>query len=178
MRITVIPDDQFVSVDGVGRSGLSFDCPDGVHAFQWYGNYGEIEYKANVEGGTLVKPQNQIVASFDEFQAALDAWAAPPPEPPPLPPPTEADFAAAIQGHIDATAQAKGYTDGFALAGYVASTVQEWAAEATAFVAWRDSVWLYAYQEMAKVAAGERPTPTVLELIGELPAIAWPNQAA
>lgn len=90
------------------------------------------------------------------------------------PPLTADDFAEAIQAHIDATAQAKGYADGVALAGYSTSTIQSWAAEAAAFVAWRDQVWLYAYGELAKVQGGQREVPTVAELIGELQPIVWP----
>jgi len=91
---------------------------------------------------------------------------------PPLPP-LEA-YSAAIQAHIDATAQSRQYADGFALASYVNSTVPAWAAEAQAFVAWRDQVWVYAYTELAKVQAGTRPQPSIAELIAELPAITWP----
>lgn len=87
-----------------------------------------------------------------------------------------ARFEAAIQQHVDAAAQERGYRDGFALAGYVASGVAQWAAEAQAFVVWRDAVWLHAHAELAKVTAGERAAPSVEDFIGELPAIEWPEQ--
>lgn len=87
---------------------------------------------------------------------------------------TQSDYAAAIQQHVDATAQARGYHDGFALAGYVMSTVPAWVAEASAFIAWRDSVWIYAYAELAKVLAAGREQQTITELIAELPAMEWP----
>jgi len=87
---------------------------------------------------------------------------------------TEADYAAAIQSHVDATAQAKGYADGVALAGYSTSTIPAWSAEAQAFIAWRDAVWIYAYTELAKVQAGQREAPTIAGIIGELPSIVWP----
>lgn len=85
-----------------------------------------------------------------------------------------ARFEAAIQEYVDETAKARGYRDGFALAGYATSTIPAWAAEAAAFVAWRDAVWVYAYDELAKVQAGERAQPAVAEIVGELPAIQWP----
>jgi hypothetical protein len=91
------------------------------------------------------------------------------------PPLTESDYADAIQSHIDATARSRGYRDGFALAGYVSSTITTWAAEAAAFIAWRDSVWVYAYQELAKVQNGEREQPTIAGLVAELPVITWPS---
>ena len=80
----------------------------------------------------------------------------------------------AIQRHIDGVAASRGYRDGFALAGYATSTVPAWAAEAAAFVAWRDAVWGYAYTQLAAVQTGEREQPTVTELVAELPQMEWP----
>lgn len=90
------------------------------------------------------------------------------------PPLTADDYARAIQAHVDATAKAKGYADGVALAGYSTSTIPSWASEAAAFIAWRDQAWMYAYGELAKVQAGQRTAPTVNGFLSELPAIAWP----
>lgn len=84
-------------------------------------------------------------------------------------------FQRAIQHHVDQTAQERDYSDGAALAGYVASTVQPWAGEAATFVAWRDAVWLHAFTELTKVQNGERAMPSVAEFIAELPAIEWPS---
>jgi len=86
-----------------------------------------------------------------------------------------ARFETAIQGHIDTIAQSHRYRDGFALAGYVASTVPQYAAEATAFVAWRDAVWLYAYGELDKALNGQREIPSVEDFMEELPLIEWPD---
>lgn len=82
-------------------------------------------------------------------------------------------FRAAIQSHVDAAARSRNYDGGNALASYVASTNPQWAAEAQAFVAWRDAVWLHAYAELDKVMAGEREQPSVEEFVRELPAIEW-----
>lgn len=87
---------------------------------------------------------------------------------------TATDYANAIQAHVDTTAKAKGYADGVALAGYSTSTIPAWSAEAQAFIAWRDAVWIYAYTELAKVQAGQREAPTIAGIIGELPSIVWP----
>lgn len=83
--------------------------------------------------------------------------------------PTVADYARAAQAFVDKRAQEKGYNDAVTLASYVGSTIPEWAAEAQAFVAWRDSVWVYANTQLAAVSAGEREQPTVQEFIRELP---------
>lgn len=90
------------------------------------------------------------------------------------PPPTEEKYAAAVQAHINATAATKGYGDGYAAASYSSSTIPGWAAEANAFISWRDSVWVYVFTQLAAVQAQERSQPTVSELVAELPAISWP----
>lgn len=89
--------------------------------------------------------------------------------------PQPAAFAAAIQQHIDGVAAERGYGSGVSLASYAASTVPAWAAEAAAFIAWRDAVWGYAYAELDRVARGERAHPTIAGLIAELPPMAWPD---
>jgi len=94
----------------------------------------------------------------------------------PLPPPvpTIADYENAIQNLVDDTARERQFRDGVTLASYTASTKQKWAAEAQAFVAWRDDVWFYAYGQLAKVQAGQRPQPTVEQFLTEIAPIAWP----
>lgn len=89
-------------------------------------------------------------------------------------PPTTEEYRVAIQGMIDDKARSRLYDNGLALSTYVNSTNQQWAAEAQAFVAWRDSVWTYTYEQLALVQAGERDIPTVQEFLQELPQITWP----
>lgn len=88
--------------------------------------------------------------------------------------PKLADYENAIQSLVDTTATGKMFRDGVTLASYVASTNPQWAAEAQAFVAWRDAVWAYSYTELAKVQAGEREQPTIEEFLTEIAPIAWP----
>lgn len=85
-------------------------------------------------------------------------------------------FRSAIQSHVDETARSRNYDHGNALASYVASTNAIWQAEAQAFVGWRDAVWLHAYAELDKALAGERDVPEIEAFIGELPAMAWPEE--
>ncbi|MBA4130578.1 MAG: hypothetical protein C0519_04045 [Hyphomicrobium sp.] len=89
-------------------------------------------------------------------------------------PPTQEDYSAAIQAHIEATAQSRSYGSSALLASYVTSTVPSWAAEAQAFVAWRDAVWLAAYGLLGAVNAGETVAPPVTGLIEVLPVVNWP----
>lgn len=90
------------------------------------------------------------------------------------PSPTIIDYENAIQNLVDSTAREKQFRDGVTLASYIGSTIPKWAAEAQAFVAWRDNVWFYAYGELAKVQAGQRQQPTVEQFIAEIAPIAWP----
>lgn len=53
----------------------------------------------------------------------------------------QAQISAAVERHVEAQAQALGYASAAALTGYLGSTVAPWAAEARAFVTWRDAVW-------------------------------------
>lgn len=78
-----------------------------------------------------------------------------------------------IQSMIDAKASERQYDSGATLASYVNSTIEQWAAEAQAFVEWRDQVWVYALAELDKVQAGEREQPSVAELLAELPVFEW-----
>lgn len=98
--------------------------------------------------------------------AALSA-----PEPAPV---AVEDYRAAIQSHIDATVRPRNYDSGVTCASYVASTNPIWSAEAQAFVAWRDAVWVYAFAELAEVEAGQRPPPSVAAFLAELPEMVWP----
>ncbi|MBN9251596.1 MAG: hypothetical protein BGO03_07400 [Mesorhizobium sp. 61-13] len=77
----------------------------------------------------------------------------------------------AVQNHLDEEARAHGYRDGSTLASYAGSTMEKWRAEATTFIAWRDSVWLFA-QEAAATMAREPQ-----RLIAALPPMKWPSHA-
>ncbi|OYW55970.1 MAG: hypothetical protein B7Y80_03515 [Hyphomicrobium sp. 32-62-53] len=123
----------------------------------------------------IVLADNHAAAALPASQVSVD-WAtgavAILPKPAILP--AEADYAEAIQSHIDSVAHARGYGNGAMLASYVASTVPAWAAEAQTFVAWRDAVWLAAYGRLGAVKAGEADPPAISALIGLLPPISWP----
>ncbi|WP_343315881.1 hypothetical protein AAIB41_13950 [Brucella sp. BE17] len=81
----------------------------------------------------------------------------------------------AIQALIDSKASERQYDSGATFASYVNSTKPEWAAEAKAFVAWRDQVWSYALAELDKVQSGEREQPSVEAFLSELPVFDWPS---
>jgi hypothetical protein len=75
MRLTIVADDGAVGVDGYFFESLDLSQLDPtIHAVQWYGNSGEVEYKTRLENGNFVKPQNQAISSIALYQFALDAW--------------------------------------------------------------------------------------------------------
>jgi hypothetical protein len=79
MRVTIIPDDGFVSIDG---QHFTIDAQDlvivGIHAVQFYGDYGEVEYNqytipaSETAVAKIFKPANRIINDIAEFQSTLD----------------------------------------------------------------------------------------------------------
>lgn len=81
-------------------------------------------------------------------------------------------MSAMIDARVEAQARALRYNSSAHIASYVASTVPQWAAEAAAFVAWRDAVWLAALAML--LAANETGVvPAHEEVLAGLPA--WPG---
>lgn len=73
MRITIIPSDSRVVIDGVGHDGINLSSIDpSIHAIQWYGTDGEIEIK-DYRGRSL---ENKEITSFDEFAFVIPLWEA------------------------------------------------------------------------------------------------------
>jgi hypothetical protein len=81
----------------------------------------------------------------------------------------ERDIAAAIDARVEAQARELGYNSAAHLAGYVSSTVPQWAAEAQAFVAWRDAVWLAAFEVQTQALAAQE-VPSLDDVLAALPA--------
>lgn len=77
MRLTIVADDNAVGVDGEFFSGLDLAQLDAsIHAVQWYGEYGEVEYKTQFQNGASVKPSNVLITDAAPYQFAVDAWTA------------------------------------------------------------------------------------------------------
>lgn len=82
MQLTIIRDDNVVIVDGRALSVDLSGLPGNLHAVQWDGASGHIEYN----DGALNEPLTGISAFADvvaAWTAACDAADAPPPEPTP-----------------------------------------------------------------------------------------------
>lgn len=77
MRVTIIPDDQSVGVNGEFISPIELpELDSSIHAVQWHEEWGEVEFKTQFQNGKLIKPANQIITDFAPFQFAVDAWEA------------------------------------------------------------------------------------------------------
>lgn len=77
MKLTIIADDKRVGVDDLFYEPVELPQLDAsIHAVQWYGEYGEVEYKTRFENGALVRPANLLITNVTPFQFAVDAWSA------------------------------------------------------------------------------------------------------
>lgn len=81
----------------------------------------------------------------------------------------KASLIRAIQSHLDAKAQERGYDNIFTACTYVGDINPAWAAEGQAYKIWRSSVWQHCLQVMADVQDGLRAIPAEAQLIAELP---------
>ena len=72
MKLTVIPSDGAVYVDGVFYLELFINAPVDVHALQWMTTNGWIEYVNNSDG---TKPQNKSITELPDWAlAAKTKW--------------------------------------------------------------------------------------------------------
>lgn len=75
MRLTIVADDKCVGVEGEYLSPIDLtQLNSSIHAVQWYGEYGEVEYKTRLENGAFVKPANVLITDVTPYQFAIDAW--------------------------------------------------------------------------------------------------------
>lgn len=86
-RIVIVVADKFCSVDGVGYNGVDMSSIGlDIHAVQWFGTNGWIEFKPV----DFVQPPNEPINNMDRFQGVIASWETidyqhknPPPPPPP-----------------------------------------------------------------------------------------------
>lgn len=80
----------------------------------------------------------------------------------------KANITSQIDAHVEAQAKSMGYNSAAACAGYKNSTIPEWAAEAKAFIAWRDAVWIAVFKAQAQ-AEVSKTLPDVADILAALP---------
>ena len=74
MKFTIIPEDKLIIIDGLGYSPLAFKIDANIHAVQWYGEFGEIEYKPEMTPNGVSKPLNKSIMEYSAFEKVLTAW--------------------------------------------------------------------------------------------------------
>lgn len=114
------------------------------------GDYEGVQYTQGVLSGITRSPEAQLARVRAQLEAVLDR-------------------------QVDAVARSMGYTSGVSCASYTASSNPTFAAEASAFVAWRDTFWAAAIAVLAEVQAGTRAVPTEAELLAAMPAFVAPG---
>jgi len=110
------------------------------------------------ENNTIVA---EIEANYDTLAAAYEKQL------------LMADVASAVQSLLDSTAQQRGYDNIFTLISYVTSTNPVFQREGQVGLFWRDRVWEACLQIKNDVIAGNRPLPTIEEVLAEMPVIVW-----
>lgn len=95
MKVSVIVPDNMVIVDEVARIVNLSDIEPGLHAVQWFGAEGHIEYVG-------ANARNVKISEFTPLQFILDRWvaAAPVVTPPPPPLTKEEEFARAFSDGV------------------------------------------------------------------------------
>lgn len=116
------------------------------------------DYPEDINGKWVLK-KVVVLKNQDEIAAQLEA--------------TKRSYELAVSQHLDTTVQAKGYDNIVSATSYAGYT-NTFQAEGIAAGEWRSAVWSACYQILVDVEAGTRPTPTIDELIAELPTITWP----
>lgn len=124
----------------------------------------------------LVIPDDPSNTDWQAFEAWLEAGGQPEPAPAvdPLP-----QYGAAIQAHLDAQAGALGFDNIFTAVTYADEPViPRFQRDGRALRAWRSLVWAAVYATLDAVQAGQRPIPTIPELIASLPTFTPPEPQA
>lgn len=82
-------------------------------------------------------------------------------------------FVAIVENFLDSAVQVKDYKNVLHACSYANSTVEQYRNEAAVILAWRDAVWIKAYEIQNAVLSGHRTIPSEWEFIDELPVLEW-----
>lgn len=175
MRVSIIPSDGTVTIDGVGIGGLDLSwISENIHAIIWMDTFGEVQIKDSK--GLIV--ENKPISSLDEFDRAVQQWKMKKEEMdnPVLMPPTREQiirmYTGALEDHYDQKAGEKGYDNRFTCAlraGYPGPFQQE----GIRFAQWMDNCNYLGYQTLALVENGHIPLPSVEDFVESMPLFTW-----
>ena len=98
--------------------------------------------------------------------------------PEPTPEEVQKQMTDAVQAALDNFAKTRGYDGIMSACSYSNSTDAQFKLEADYCIQLRDTTWRMGYAILAEVKAGNRPIPSVEELIAELPvgSAKWPDE--
>ena len=71
-RISIIPDDGSMVVDGIGAF-FSYDIGSDINAVQWYGENGTVEYR-EIVGGQSMPTRVDDITSFSAYEYLIPQW--------------------------------------------------------------------------------------------------------
>lgn len=176
MKVTIIPRDELVIVDGVGYTGLDLSFIDSsVHAVQWEDNDGHVEVMDN--DGNII--ENTALTSLGSYQQAVDAWTVADNEATQAveetnEPDVRQQIINATQQRLNDFAKTRGYFDILTACSYTSSTDTAYKAEGDRCVSLRDQTWDALYAIFGDVDNGTRPELTgYSDIENELPALTW-----
>ncbi|WAW10008.1 hypothetical protein NB640_12435 [Oxalobacter vibrioformis] len=188
-QITIVPENGLVMIDGRGFEGLDMtSLASNIHAVQWYGNSGEIEYKINAQG---VKPANTSFYSLDAYARIIALWEAEKDaadNPPPAPPPTIEEIQALLDAGLSTWIHRQiatrpdgtpGYASVTSAGNYIGNTVNpKWSLEGEKIRDWNAQCWAKALEllntVLPQMIVGNREAPSLEEVIAEMPPFEWP----
>ena len=71
MRLSIIKNDGFVSIDGEGYLGIDLtELDESVNAVQWYDTYGEVEIKDS--RNRII--ENKKITNIDDYLFVVSLW--------------------------------------------------------------------------------------------------------
>jgi hypothetical protein len=72
MRVTIVAEDSRVNVEGQSEVVDLSTLDEEIHAVQWYGTVGEVEYKTDYINNT--RKANERIDDFTPYQKFVDLW--------------------------------------------------------------------------------------------------------
>lgn len=97
MRVTIVPEDRYIAVDGRGLS-FDFSADPNIHAMQWFDDHGTVEQKT---GGSRPATLSDVQPFVDAWEAERDRIDNPPPPPVPTLAERKATMRAAVKRERD-----------------------------------------------------------------------------
>ena len=182
-HVTVVPADSLIIVDGEALRFV-YAAPPALRAIQWRDGQGHMEFADDlnhpISGPDLYAQEvAPYVALWTAEKTRLEAAAAEATAQREAaynsPEAVQARFTAAIQERLDQWAQTRNYDGIMSACTYAGSTVDTFRHEGQCAVALRDATWAAGYAIMDSVLSGQRPMPSVEEVVAELPPLLWPD---